>query len=89
LHAHCWLPHKSTKNKRLNKEEKRDNRRLAQQRILIEHVNARLKVFKIFSTPYRNHRKRFGLRINLICAVLNLNRGFVPIVATAKNRQAG
>jgi hypothetical protein len=31
-----------------------------------------LKVFRILSDRYRNRRKRFGLRFNLIAAIYNL-----------------
>lgn len=37
-----------------------------------EHINARLKVFRILAERYRNRRKRFGLRFNLIAAIYNL-----------------
>jgi len=37
-------------------------------------VMGRLKVFKILSLPYRNRRKRFGLRFNLIAAICNRER---------------
>jgi putative transposase len=30
-----------------------------------------LKRFKIVATPYRNRRKRFGLRMNLIAGMIN------------------
>ncbi|MDT5615323.1 hypothetical protein RQZ10_01240, partial [Streptococcus pneumoniae] len=32
--------------------------------------------FKMFSTTYRNHRKRFGLRMNLIAGIINHELGF-------------
>ncbi|HHE4378806.1 TPA: IS5/IS1182 family transposase, partial [Streptococcus pneumoniae] len=35
-----------------------------------------IKTFKMFSTTYRNHRKRFGLRMNLIAAIINHELGF-------------
>ncbi|MGT2928000.1 IS5/IS1182 family transposase, partial [Streptococcus danieliae] len=31
----------------------------------------KFKVFKIFSTTYRNRKKRFGLRMNLIAGIIN------------------
>ena len=31
------------------------------------------KVFKIAKYPYRNRRERFGLRMNLICGMINLD----------------
>ncbi len=30
----------------------------------------------MFSTTYRNHRKRFGLRMNLIAGIINHELGF-------------
>jgi len=33
----------------------------------------RIKRFRIISGKYRNRRKRFALRINLIAAITNLN----------------
>ncbi|MFW9619159.1 MAG: IS5/IS1182 family transposase, partial [Sulfurospirillum sp.] len=35
-----------------------------------------IKTFKILGEKYRNRRKRFGLRFNLICALVNFDRGF-------------
>jgi mobile genetic element len=36
-----------------------------------ENIFAQVKVFKFFSTTYRNRRKRFGLRINLVAGIIN------------------
>nr|MBW4525589.1 IS5/IS1182 family transposase [Phormidium tanganyikae FI6-MK23] len=47
------------------------NRQLAQVRIAVEHVNRKLKIFRILSERYRNRRKRFGLRFNLIAGLIN------------------
>jgi hypothetical protein len=66
-------PHKKTKKKPLTKEQKIENRALSSRRIIIEMINAKIKVFKIVKYPYRNRRKRFGLRMNLICAIINLD----------------
>ncbi|BET37447.1 hypothetical protein SAP269_00360 [Spiroplasma ixodetis] len=41
-------------------------------RVVIENVFAWLKRFKIISEKYRNRRKRFGLRFNLIVSIYNL-----------------
>ena len=38
---------------------------------MIEHIFGRLKVFKILAERYRNRRKRFCLRFNLIAALYN------------------
>ena len=39
--------------------------------MLNEHVIGKIKRFKILSCRYRNRRKRFGLRVNLISAIYN------------------
>ena len=66
-------PKKKTKKIPLTKEEKKENRKHASKRIIVEQINAKIKVFKITKYPYRNRRKRFGLRMNLICAIINLD----------------
>jgi hypothetical protein len=66
-------PKKKTKKNPLTQEEKKENRKHASQRIIVEQINAKIKVFKITKYPYRNRRKRFGLRMNLICAIINLD----------------
>ncbi|KAF0850741.1 transposase [Spiroplasma poulsonii] len=38
-------------------------------RIIIENIFAILKKFKIITEKYRNRRKRFGLRFNLIASI--------------------
>jgi hypothetical protein len=71
LHPNSQIPAKNSKLHPLTPEQKRANRELASQRICCEHVIARLKVFRILSDRYRNRRKRFGLRFNLIAAIYN------------------
>lgn len=74
LHANSELPKKKSKYHPLTKEDKLANKAKASARIVVEHVNARLKTFKILAEKYRNRRKRFGLRFNLICAFVNADR---------------
>jgi DDE superfamily endonuclease/Helix-turn-helix of DDE superfamily endonuclease len=70
-HFNSWTPKKKPKNGNLSLLEKDYNRALAQERIVIEHVNRSLKVFKILSSRYRNRRRRYGLRCNLLSALYN------------------
>ena len=72
LHANSQIPAKKSKLHPLMPAQKVANRNLASQRIFCEHVIGRLKVFRILSDRYRNRRKRFGLRFNLIAAIYNL-----------------
>lgn len=71
LHKRSRHPKKRTKKNPLTKQEKRDNKEINSERIVVEHINRKIKIFKIMTERYRNRRRRFGLRINLICAIIN------------------
>ena len=66
------LPVKGSKKKPLSKEDKKHNHDLATSRIAAEHFIRLLKVFRIVKETYRNRRKRYFLRLNLIAAICNL-----------------
>ncbi len=72
LHANSQTPKKKSKHHPLTTEQKAANRELARQRIYVEHVIRKVKIFRILSERYRNRRKRFGLRFNLIASLYNL-----------------
>jgi transposase len=72
LHSNSQTPVKKSKLHPLSQEQKASNRKLSQKRILIENIIRRLKIFRILSERYRNRRKRFGLRFNLIAAICNM-----------------
>jgi len=72
LHANSQTPDKKSKLHPLSDEQKTANRALSCQRIAIENILRRLKVFRILSERYRNRRTRFALRFNLIAAIYNL-----------------
>jgi IS5 family transposase len=72
LHTNSQTPKKKSKHHPLTTEQKAANRELARQRIFVEHVIRKLKIFRILSERYRNRRKRFGLRFNLIASLYNL-----------------
>ena len=71
LHDNSETPKKKTKKRSLTKEDKKNNRRIGSERVLIEHVNRWLKRLRIVAERYRNRRKRFGLRISLFCGLHN------------------
>jgi hypothetical protein len=75
-HENCQIPYKSSKKKPLTDEQKKANKKMASARILVEHINAKIKAFGILSQRYRNRRKRFNLRVNLICCLVNFDMGF-------------
>lgn len=72
IHKNSRLPKKKTKKNPLSKEDKRNNKKLSSERVLNENVIGMLKRFKIIADRYRNRRKRFGLRFNLIAGIYNL-----------------
>ncbi|SPR02579.1 IS5 family transposase ISOt6 [Orientia tsutsugamushi] len=53
------------------KNDKKNNLRLAEARVVNENVIGMLKRFKIIADKYRNRRKRFSLRFNLISGIYN------------------
>jgi len=65
------IPHKKPKNKELTKDQKKENRELSSERVVVENVIGSLKRFRVLSERYRNRRKRFGLRFNLIAGIYN------------------
>lgn len=72
LHARTQIPKRKTKKNPLTKEDKQNNQLLSRERVLNENVIGLLKRFKILADRYRNRRKRFGLRFNLISGIYNL-----------------
>lgn len=71
LHSNSQTPAKKSKLHALTSAQKASNRALSHRRILVEHVIRSLKIFRILSERYRNRRKRFALRFNLIAAIYN------------------
>lgn len=72
IHAKAQMPKKRSKKKPLTQEDKQNNRKLSSERVINENVIGNLKRFKIISDRYRNRRKRFCLRFNLIAGIYNL-----------------
>ncbi len=72
IHSKTQMPKKRSKKNPLTREDKKANRQLSSDRVLNENVIGNLKRFKIISDRYRNRRKRFSLRFNLIAGIYNL-----------------
>ncbi|MBS0624000.1 MAG: hypothetical protein JSS62_05190 [Verrucomicrobia bacterium] len=60
------------KHKCPRNEDKKINRKLSRDRIFNENIIGSLKRFKIVKDRYRNRRKRYSLRFNLIAGIYNL-----------------
>ncbi len=70
-HENTLTPHKKTKKKPLTPLQKQQNKQLSRERLDVEHIIGWLKRFHILCGPYRNRRKRLGMRFNLIAALYN------------------
>ena len=77
LYSSIELPKKKSKKNPLTKEDKKQNHRISSSRITIENIIREVKIFRIIAEKYRNKRKRFALRFNLIAALYNLNLNYL------------
>lgn len=71
VHKKAAMPKKKSKKEPLTKDDKRNNRILSSERVSNENIIGMVKRFKIIADRYRNRRKRFGLRFNLIAGIYN------------------
>jgi len=76
IHANSITPYKKPHKGELTEEQKRFNSRLSKFRIFIEHINRRLKRFKILQHRYRNKQHKHLFRISLIGGLHNFELGF-------------
>ena len=74
VHSNVEIPKKNSKNYKLTNEDKKENKKKASKRIFVEHINAKIKTFQILKQKYRNRRKRYNLRVNLICGLINFDK---------------
>ena len=72
IHGLTAIPKKRKRKLGLTKEDKKNNQKLASERVLNENVIGVIQRFKIIADRYRNRRKRFCLRFNLISGIYNL-----------------
>lgn len=73
FHKNSELPKKKSRKHPLIKEDKASNRAISSSRVTNEHVIGFIKRFKILSERYRNRRKRFALRFNLLAGICNFD----------------
>ncbi len=76
----CMLPFKKKnpgrgkrgmKAQNLSPEQKAFNKTLAQQRVVVEHTNSRVKKFHIFGDEFRNRLKRYDIMTDIVCGLVN------------------
>ena len=71
-------PHKKKRRSKKNltpepltKIQKKESKELSSKRVKVENIIGKIKVLKSLAERYRNRRKRFGLRFNLISGLCN------------------
>ena len=72
LFPNSFTPFKRNKKGELTEFQKIYNQELAKLRIPIEHVNRKLKRFRILSSIYRNKRRNFERKLILISCFYNM-----------------
>jgi len=72
IHENSIHPIKSSKKKPLTKADKKFNHQLSKERIPVEHVNRRCKIFKITKEVYRGKHKNYGKVWHAVAAIVNL-----------------
>ena len=70
------LPYKATKHNPLTSEQKGFNRIIAKIRVVIEHINRQLKIFRICKETYRGKGERGLIRVKIIAALCNYINSF-------------
>jgi hypothetical protein len=60
----------------LNKIQKRHNRKISRERVIVEHTIRKMKVFKILSEKYRGKRNKHGDIVRTISYFINVQSGF-------------
>jgi hypothetical protein len=70
------ITYKKPKGGKLTSEQKKFNSYLSKFRIFIEHINRRIKRFKMFQGRYRNKQRKHHKCISLICGLYNSELGF-------------
>ncbi|MFH0755288.1 MAG: transposase family protein [bacterium] len=68
----CQTPIKKQKNKYLTEEQKQFNKQFSRKRIIIEHVIAHIKKFKILGDKFRNNIKTYNLIFKNIAGIRNM-----------------
>jgi hypothetical protein len=71
VHQNSHHPKRGSKKNPLTEREKQINKSINSERVIVEHIIRSIKIFRIVGDKYRNRRKRFAMRINLIAAIYN------------------
>lgn len=81
-YAGAELPYKGTKKKPLTAAQKKYNRELAGERIVIEHINRECKIFRICQAKYRGKHKNYTRTWKLVAGLVNFKQATQHLTIT-------
>jgi hypothetical protein len=70
-------PHKKTKNKDLTTEQKTENRKRPQKRIVVEHIIRRLKIFLVAAERFRLNSESCEQIFLIVCVLVRWRIGAI------------
>jgi len=76
LSSNTLIPFKASKKNPLTKAQRGFNKCLSAIRVTVEHVIGDMKCFRILSNKYRNKRKRYDIKCNIVAGLVNIRSGF-------------
>lgn len=65
------IPVKKPKGKELTKKQKRQNKKLRKERVVVEHTISRMKKFRIMGDEFRNKLTRYDRMTSIVCGLVN------------------
>lgn len=65
------VPYKKQKGKNLSKKERKFNKKLGRERIVVEHTIRKIKSFKIIGNEYRNELKNYDTSFSIAAGLVN------------------
>ncbi len=71
IYTNTEIPKKRSKKNLLTSTDKQRNQEISKSRVSIENIIRSIKIYRIIAEKYRNRRKRFTLRLNLIAGIYN------------------
>jgi len=66
------IPFKKSKGQELEEEQKRFNKSLSKERVVVEHTIALLKKFKIMGQEFRNRLRHYDIMTDIVSGLVNL-----------------
>jgi len=65
------IPVKKPKGKEFTKKQKRQNKKLRKERVIVEHTISKMKKFRIMGEEFRNRLTRYDRMTSIICGLVN------------------